>query len=65
ERPNMSVRPTTKFKRPITECAQCGERLLMPGWSENVDVRRVRHLWECKACDYAFETTVCYEVVVA
>ena len=51
----MFVRPTTKFKRPITECAQCGERLLMPGWSENVDVRRVRHLWECKACDYAFE----------
>jgi hypothetical protein len=37
----------------------------MPEWSEYVDERRVRHLWECEACDYAFETIVFYEAVVA
>ncbi len=30
----------------------------MPEWSELVDDLRVRHLWECDACGYAFETTV-------
>jgi ribosomal protein L37AE/L43A len=30
----------------------------MPEWSELVDERRVRHLWQCEACGYAFETTV-------
>jgi ribosomal protein S27AE len=40
------------------ECAQCGEPLFMPEWSELVDERRVRHLWECGACGYAFETSV-------
>jgi ribosomal protein S27AE len=40
------------------ECAQCGNSLFMPEWSEFVDERRVRHLWQCDACGYAFETTV-------
>ena len=40
------------------ECAQCGNSLFMPEWSELVDDRRVRHLWQCDACGYAFETTV-------
>ncbi len=40
------------------ECAQCGNNLFMPEWSELVDDRRVRHLWQCEACGYAFETTV-------
>jgi hypothetical protein len=44
--------------RPVVECAQCGERLFVPEWSEFVDARRVRHLWQCESCDYAFETTV-------
>ena len=44
--------------RPVTECAQCGEHLFVPEWSEFVDARRVRYLWECEACGYAFETTV-------
>lgn len=44
--------------RPQVACAQCGELLFMPEWSEHVDERRVRHLWQCTACDYAFETTV-------
>lgn len=45
--------------RPQIACAQC-ESLFMPEWSELVDERRVRHLWECDACGYAFETTVRY-----
>jgi len=40
------------------ECGQCGNHLFMPEWSELVDERRVRHLWQCDACGYAFETTV-------
>jgi ribosomal protein L37AE/L43A len=36
----------------------------MPEWSEYVDERRVRHLWQCDACGYAFETIVCYEAEV-
>lgn len=45
---------------PIIECAQCSEQLFVPDWSEYVDERRVRHLWKCEACGYAFETTVSY-----
>ena len=44
--------------RPVLECAQCGERLYVPEWSEYLDGGRVRHLWSCEACNYAFETTV-------
>jgi len=49
-----------KVARPrrAIECAQCGEHLFAPEWSEHVDSRRVRHLWECEACGYAFETTI-------
>jgi hypothetical protein len=58
---------TTKsaHSRPHIPCAQCSESLFMPGWSEYVDERRVRHLLECEACDYAFETIVSYETVAA
>jgi hypothetical protein len=62
----MSFHPTTRFDpRPIIECAQCGEPLFVPEWSEHLDERRVRHLWECEACGYAFETTFSYEAVAA
>jgi hypothetical protein len=44
------------FARPVIECAQCGEQIFMPDWSEYLDHRRVRHLWACEACDYRFET---------
>ena len=44
--------------RPVIQCAQCGEQLFVPEWSEFVDERRVRHLWACDACGYSFETTV-------
>jgi hypothetical protein len=46
--------------RPAIECAQCGERLYVPEWSECLDNARVRHLWACEACGYSFETTVCF-----
>jgi hypothetical protein len=49
--------------RPHIPCGQCGESLFMPEWSEYVDESRVRHLWECEVCDYAFETIVSYEAV--
>lgn len=46
--------------RPITECAQCGDQLFLPEWSEHMDERCVRHLWKCEACGYSFETTFVY-----
>ena len=65
----MSYHPNNAKKiassRPRIPCAQCSERLFMPEWSEYVDERRVRHLWECEACDYAFETIVSYDAVAA
>jgi hypothetical protein len=53
---------TKKFEhsRPIIECAQCGEWLFGPEWSEYIDERYVRHLWRCEPCCYACETTVSY-----
>jgi hypothetical protein len=44
--------------RPAIECAQCGERIYIPEWSECVDGCRVRHLWRCDACGTSFETSV-------
>jgi len=41
-------------------CAQCGEALFLPEWSEYLDRHRVRHLWECEACGYKFETLVSF-----
>jgi hypothetical protein len=46
--------------RPIVPCAQCGETLFAPEWSEYLDDRRIRHLWCCDACGYEFESMVCY-----
>ena len=45
--------------RPVIECAQCGERIYIPEWTEYRDGGGgVRHLWACEACGYAFETIV-------
>jgi hypothetical protein len=40
------------------ECAQCGEFLFLPEWSEHLKAGCVRHLWKCDACGYSFETVV-------
>lgn len=49
-----------RSSRPVNECAQCRETIFMPEWSEYLDSRRVRHLWQCEACGYKFETLVCF-----
>ncbi len=46
--------------RPILPCAQCGDTIFAPEWSEYVDDRRVRHLFACESCGYRFETLVCF-----
>ena len=54
------ARPAGKFvhSRPAIDCAQCGDPLYIPEWSEFLDGGRVRHLWQCETCGYGFETTV-------
>jgi hypothetical protein len=41
-----------------TPCAQCGDDLIVPEWSEHVSERYIRHLWSCEACGHEFETAV-------
>jgi len=56
----MELRPhsilTTVRSKPLITCAQCGKMIYVAEWTEDVDDRRVRHLWECSACGYTFET---------
>jgi len=52
--------PTAVLARPLIRCAQCGDKIYMALWSEPVDARRIRHLWECDACGYTFETLACF-----
>ena len=46
--------------RLLNHCAQCGETIFLPEWSEYLARHRVRHLWECEACGYKFETLVSF-----
>jgi len=46
--------------QPLQPCAQCGQTIFAPEWSELFDERRIRHLWTCSACGYRFESLVCY-----
>jgi hypothetical protein len=41
-------------------CAQCGKALFMPNWSEYLNEHRMRHVWECEACGYKYETLVTF-----
>ena len=41
-----------------TSCAQCGNELIAPEWSEYRSKHQNRHLWRCWKCDYCFETIV-------
>jgi hypothetical protein len=63
----MELRVTSRRKnehtRPVNSCAQCGEPIFLPEWSEYLSHRRVRHLWECEACGYRFETLVSFPEV--
>jgi hypothetical protein len=49
---------TDTIARPsfTTRCAQCGDVLIAPEWSEHVSERYIRHLWSCEACGHDFET---------
>jgi hypothetical protein len=49
-----------RISGPSVPCAQCGDTLLAPEWSEYLDECRIRHLWSCDACGYRFESLVCY-----
>ena len=51
---------TASYPRLSNYCAQCGEVLFMPEWSEHVNEHRVRHLWSCDSCGYRFETVVAF-----
>jgi hypothetical protein len=51
---------TVSFPRPTNYCAQCGDVLFIPEWSEHLSDRRVRHLWACDSCGYRFETVVVF-----
>ena len=53
-----SIIPEAARARVVTEFH--GERLFAPELSEYVDERRVRHLWQCESCGYAFETTISF-----
>jgi hypothetical protein len=56
---DASARLATHSKN---NCAQCGEWLLAPDWSEYFNDRCVRHTWACDACGYQFETAVFFAV---
>lgn len=47
-------------RRPAVPCAQCGDTMFAPEWSEYLDARHIRHLWSCDTCGYRFETLVRY-----
>ncbi len=55
---DMGFRARTRPVGELTPCAQCGDPLIAPTWAEHVNERCVRHLWECEACGYKFETAV-------
>ena len=64
----MEVRTTSARRKyleakTINKCAQCGESIFLPEWSEYLERHRVRHLWECDACGYKFETLVSFREV--
>jgi hypothetical protein len=50
----------TRIPRLSNTCAQCGDLMFLPEWSEYVSDQRVRHLWVCDACGYRFETIVVF-----
>jgi len=60
-----SIIPEAARARVVTECAQCGERLFVPEWSEHFGDRSVRNLWQCEDCGYTFETTISYAEIAA
>jgi ribosomal protein L37AE/L43A len=59
----MRYHPAGTITNPVllrspNPCAQCGEPLFAARWSEHLSERCIRHVWDCDACGYQFETTV-------
>ena len=54
----LNEQNATQSERISNQCAQCGNLLFAPVWSEQLSERRVRHLWNCEACDYSYVTMV-------
>ncbi len=54
----LNEQKATQTNKSFNECAQCGNSLIGPVWSEYLRERCVRHLWNCDACGYTFETMV-------
>jgi ribosomal protein L37AE/L43A len=50
--------PMNAVLRNPNPCAQCGELFIAARWSEHLSERCVRHVWECDACGYQFETAI-------
>jgi len=53
----MARRASTARSNFGMACAQCGDGLIAPEWSECVSERHVRHLWNCANCGCQFETS--------
>jgi ribosomal protein L37AE/L43A len=53
----MATRASTARSNYGIACAQCGDGLIAPEWSECVGERHVRHLWQCANCGCQFETS--------
>jgi ribosomal protein L37AE/L43A len=45
-------------------CAQCGQVIARPVWSEPLD-REVHFVWVCEACDYEFTQIATYREEIA
>jgi hypothetical protein len=42
----------------VSKCAQCGDGMIAPEWSEHVSDHCVRNFWSCETCGYRFEDTI-------
>jgi len=39
-------------------CADCGDTVIAPYWSQFVCKNQIRHFWICEGCGHHFDTTV-------
>ena len=53
----------TAKRRVVNQCAQCGEAIIAPEWSEYLADHGVRHAWSCEACGYQFESIIHFPVL--
>jgi ribosomal protein L37AE/L43A len=54
----FTIARTVSQMRQAHCCAQCHEPIVLPEWSEWLDAGSIRHVWQCDACGYTFETMV-------